>query len=203
MAIKGLKTLLFCSDYYRDKPVNFLEDYSLYSFDEDTIANNMLVSQGCKVTKEKLFDLFKDKQKFNSSFNTSRFDVLIGVYPETKMFLHGQHFEGASQVLDFTLNKLIDDGVIDKEDYDFTKVDIANNLVDIILHFNYPNPNNIDYQLALNKFIENPYESQFEVEEEFSELSSLHNFKLSERLANYMHQIRQDNFEQVEEDFAQ
>lgn len=195
--------IFLCSDYYKDKPVNFLEDYSLYSFDEDTIAKNMLITQGSKVTKEKLGNLFKDKDKFNSKFNTGRLDILVNLYPESRMFLHGKQFEGASQVLDFALNKLIEDEVIDQDDYDFTKVDIANNLVDIILHFDYPNPNNIDYQLALNKFIENPYECQFEVEEEFSELSSLHDYKLSEKLASYMQQVRQENNAQIEEDFAQ
>lgn len=181
-----------CSDYFKENGSNYMEDYSLAQLDEETICKNFLISQGPRVMKEKFFELFDNDRNLLSKLNVEKINAMIAEYPETAIFLKGQQFEGTSQILHYTLDELIDKGIIKEEDFAVTKVEIADNLVNIIRHFDYPTPDNLEYLVALNRFIENPFEKQFEVEEEFNELSSVHDYHLSEKLAEHIASQREN-----------
>ncbi len=187
--------IFVCSDYYKENGCNFLDSNCLVKLDEETICKNFLISQGPKVMKEKFFELFKDHEDLLSILDVDKINKMIDEYPKETIFLKGKSFEGTSQILYYTLDTLIDGGIIEEDDFALAKIEIADNLVNIIRHFDYPTPDNNEYLLALYNFIENPFEKQFEVEDEFSELSSMHDYHLSEKLADYIASQRQEDQE--------
>lgn len=142
--------------------------------DDKVVIENMLATQGKPATMSYLNFLHKldAEDKINGvgqmQFNLQLFDEYAREYSNNPIaIINGQPVFGCSQLLDNVFNSYIKENPpASSEERDNIYNQMSDNIVNIMGHFPNFSPSNSQVLGAVNKFISNPLEKQFEDKKE-------------------------------------
>lgn len=181
------------NDEIKDVSPTWLNPNIVQRIDENEIVKSYLVSFG----KESTLRYFNDLQKqisqdnINANIDFSRIYSVVESYSESSLVVNGKSFNGCSSLLNASIDKLLCEGKIQPNQVNEIRADISKNLVNIVSHFGFPQPDDKSYLKSLEKFYDNPFQQQFANSEKVSEFSHVHIPELSEKLAEFISAVRE------------
>lgn len=172
------------TDFYKADSKIFIAPQTFSRVDESVWVKDMVAAHGVSHT----LNVCKNLQKATGlpcPIDFNKVGNLLSSYSQDPiMFVGKDPVYGTAQLLDLAVRELIAKGQATTDQYLKVKSEIAGNLANIVNSFEDISGNNHEYVTALAKFVRNPYEQQFEVEEEISEVGACLNIRVAKAVAD-------------------
>ncbi len=171
------------TDFYKTDSKIFLAPQTFSRVDESVWVRDMVAAHGVHNTLKVCKDLQKETG-LPCPIDFNKVGNLLSSYSQDPiMFVGKDPVYGTAQLLDLAVRELIAKGQATTDQYLKIKSEIAGNLANIVNSFEDISGNNHEYVTALARFVRNPYEQQFEVVEEVSEVGACLNIRVAKTVA--------------------
>lgn len=176
---------VLCTDYFKGNNSSlFIAPQTFSRIDESVWVKDMVAAHGLEHTVN-VCKMLQNTAGLPCPVDFAKVGNLLSSYSQDPiMFVGKDPVYGTAQLLDLAVRELIAKGEATKDQYLKVKSKIAGNLANIVNSFEDISGNNHEYVKALAKFVRNPYEQQFEVEEEISEVGACLNIRVAKAVAD-------------------